>query len=149
MTYPMWWLLPTLPETHSALVHSIIADESPKQSGENSSKYEVKTDRLIEAMQLISKVKEKLEVLQRCNSDDWLWQTELHFHAWTAEELQISTHYDLPPMKYEVALEIINRSNRQKVWSGLLVPAELKVITLLAADIGRRIGDELDGPKPD
>jgi hypothetical protein len=55
------------------------------------------------------------------------------------EELTINL-----PHRYEIHIQLGSKGLHQFY----LTPAEFTAITLVNADTGRRIGDELDGPKP-
>ena len=86
---------------------------------------------------------------------------------WASPQIQLSveslSNTPLPPYRYEVELILVapsvdyhthnpNQSDPKLAQSNnkhlMLSPAELSLITHLDYDIGRRIGDELDGQPP-
>jgi hypothetical protein len=108
--------------------------------------------RHLEVQQLLQTTKEKLSELQDCTDLPWIWDAVLQYEPWSAEEKNMLGEEAslLPPLKYQVSLKLTCSSQETFAQEVLvtLTPAELKVITLLNADIGRRIGDELDGRRP-
>jgi hypothetical protein len=106
----------------------------------------------LEVQHLLQTTKEKLSELQDRTDLPWVWDAELQYEPWSDEEKNILREQAsfLPPLKYQVSLKLTCSSQDDLTREVLvtLAPAELKVITLLNADIGRRIGDELDGRRP-
>ena len=68
------------------------------------------------------------------------WCVALHVKALLKNE---ETDFNLPH-RYEIHIQLGVKGLHQFY----LTPAEFTAITLVNADIGRRIGDELDGPRP-
>ena len=92
----------------------------------------------------------KRTALSEYSTNDYLWAAQLSFDTWSESELielkQLSPNHAHSPMKYWVELSVSHASNF--TYSCQLSPAELKVMTLIDPDLGRRIGDELDGQRP-
>jgi hypothetical protein len=129
-----WWLLPTLPEGYLESIERLI--KTPKDESN------ISTD--IRA--LITESELKLASLQKIEHEPWIWDVNLIFHEWSTYELHSLSAYTLPPMKYQVQVNATSPS--AETLSLLFTPAELRIITLLNNDLGRRIGDELDGRRP-
>ena len=146
-----WWFLPTLPQDYERFLalnlERIISFVRTHQSSEFKdahSQYDLELIPLFESTQL------KLESLSERSSDDYLWTAQLNFKAWSESELaalecldEIDTH---SPLKYWVELSITHASTPS--YTCQISPAEHKAITLMDRDMGRRIGDELDGKHP-
>ena len=147
----LWWFLPTLPSEY---------EESLNQSLEQALAYirdpksvDLTNLGLSHASELIPLLKAtelKRTPLSECSTDDYLWAAQLNFDTWSESELielkQLSPNNAHSPLKYWVELSISHASNF--TYSCQLSPAELKVMTLIDPDLGRRIGDELDGQRP-
>lgn len=89
------------------------------------------------------------DALQRLRDAQALtWIADLSVSPWgSLEELSVDGE-PLPPARYEVTLTLINADHGQEPMRLTLSPAELRLITELDHEIGRRIGDELDGQRP-
>ena len=146
-----WWFLPTLPQDYERFLASnleqIISFIRTRQSFEfkgTQSKYDLELAPLFKSADL------KLKSLNERSSDEYLWTAQLKFKAWSESELamlerldEIDTH---SPLKYWVELSITHDSSPS--YTCQISPAEHKAITLMDRDLGRRIGDELDGKLP-
>ena len=146
-----WWFLPTLPQDYERFLTSnleqILSLARTYQSSEfkdTHSKYD------LELVPLFNSAELKLKSLNERSSDEYLWTAQLTFKAWSESELselerldEIDTH---SPLKYWVELSITHVSKPS--YSCQISPAEHKAITLMDRDLGRRIGDELDGKHP-
>ena len=152
MTYAQpWWFLPTLPQDYERFlasnlerILSSVRDPANSEFKDNNSNYDS------ELMPLFKSTKLKLESLSERSSDDYLWTAQLKFKAWSESELamlerldEIDTH---SPLKYWVELSITH--DLSPSYTCQISPAEHKAITLMDRDLGRRIGDELDGKLP-
>ena len=94
---------------------------------------------------LFNTTRQTIKQLLEIEAQPWVWDVTLIFEEWQSQEQSALKAYILPPMKYQVRIEA--RSPTAE-WSCILTPAELRVITMINPDLGRRIGDELDGRKP-
>jgi hypothetical protein len=68
-----------------------------------------------------------------------LWTVELLPKPW-----RVKPDEGAPPFRYEVHVAMGDPVTHHLY----LTPAELTVITMIDPDLGRAIGDELDGPRP-
>jgi|MGYP003960645703 hypothetical protein len=132
-TQTTWWLLPTLPEGYLESIERLI--KVPKEESNVSA----------DIRALITEAELKLALLQKIEHEPWVWDVSLIFHEWSEHELHSLSAYTLPPMKYQVQVNATSPSETQSL---LFTPAELRIITLFNSDLGRRIGDELDGRRP-
>ena len=143
-TVPTWWLLSVIPDQYLGLLEQSIASDTASKIGSSAHQ---------EVLRLLKQAQEKLTELQKRSSDSWVWDAELLYENWSPDEKRdLNKQIEfLPPLKYLVSLKTSQYSDEDsdlEECSLLLTPAEFKVITLLNSDIGRRIGDELDGRRP-
>lgn len=159
LTPKSWWFLSVLPSDYLEILESEIksiqaflqtfedqalSDLTPQSRLEN---YDVDLSQL-----LISTELKRRRLLEQ-SSETYLWSASLHFEPWSKQaELELerfANSAQKAPLKYWVKLSIINKKEPEySEFTCLLCPAELKVMTLLDSDLGRRIGDELDGQRP-
>ena len=139
-TLPAWWSLSVLPSSYEGGLSQALSaavDDSP-------------VDEQSEYQALITSTREVISTLRSRMSARWI--ATLHMFEWSAS--QESTRAKLietcaresisapPPLCYRVVLEIESQML-------VLSPASLALITRLDHEIGRRIGDELDGQRPE
>ena len=80
----------------------------------------------------------------------------MSYRPWSDDEREAIAHYNLPPLRYQVEVAIqphlvdqeSKSSESGESCNRSLTPAELSLITALDSEVGRRIGDELDGQRP-
>ena len=126
---PLWCHLPNLSdERYQGIVEAL----SNNQIG---SEYSFMAER----------VRHVLAVLNEFNSGTWC--AELTLLPWPSETgLSIEEERGRPPYQYVVKLDL---SKDGVVANTLYLSAiELRLVTEFNPDLGRRIGDELDGPRP-
>ena len=89
------------------------------------------------------------DALQRLRDAQALtWIADLNVSPWESlKDLSVDGE-SLPPARYEVMLTLVDADHDQEPTRLTLSPAELRLITELDHEIGRRIGDELDGQRP-
>lgn len=94
---------------------------------------------------MAERVRHVLAVLNEFNSGTWY--AELTLLPWPSETgLSIEEERGRPPYQYVVKLDL---SKDGVVANTLYLSAiELRLVTEFNPDLGRRIGDELDGPRP-
>ena len=152
---PLWWYLPTIP---SAYRNALSTLQSKAQSIQTASD----AQRIIstEIQQLWDQVNQTMTLLRDAQSYVWLAEIELAPWVWGAPQqrhaLEELSNAPLPPYRYTVELTLITPPeiasgdmNLEHASQELkLTPAELALITQLDYDLGRRIGDELDGQRP-
>jgi hypothetical protein len=90
---------------------------------------------------VIAHVRELCGVLSAHVDDVWL--ASLSFEPWPEDAEEVSTR---PPARYSVRLDLVHDGDRVTRLS--LSPIEMRLITALDPELGRRIGDELDGQRP-
>jgi len=168
---PLWWYLPTTPLIyHDALsalrstddspdhlaVHILEASQSAQQLGESQVSSHPEVD------QLWDRVNQLMKTLRGAQARVWLADIKLESWTWPSpqaqQELERLNRVALPPYRYTVELTLVAPQAHAKSepddLGGLsdqhliLTPAELSLITRLDYDLGRRIGDELDGQRP-
>jgi hypothetical protein len=109
---------------------------------------------------VIQSAQAAIGLLRERSDDQWLWIAEMNFRPWLEQEKRtLSSEYEnLLFMLYFVELSIVHCIERELDFSSMqrihpiktlfLSPAELRLIIMIDADLGRRIGDELDGVRP-
>jgi hypothetical protein len=169
---PLWWYLPTTPlRYHDALsalrskddspdhlaVHLSEASQSVQQLGESTVASHPEVD------QLWGQVNQTIQTLR--TAQDRVWLADIKLMPWTwpspqaQQELERLNRIALPPYRYTVELTLVapQKTHAKSKPDDLgelsdqhliLTPAELSLITRLDYDLGRRIGDELDGQRP-
>jgi len=174
-THPLWWYLPTIPARyHQAL--STLASEyhlvnvTRPWATESPSTSEELNDSVLQEIQLLwTRVLQTLGTLRSSQHSQWLADLHLTSWQWTSPQVQQSVESlietPMPPYRYEVELILVappvdhlTENPNQEICEPqitqvenkrlILSPAELALITQLDYDIGRRIGDELDGQPP-
>ena len=130
--------MPTLPEGNIEALECLAHPNDPSKATSTAPSEEL--------LLLFTKTKETVHKLLEVEDKPWIWDVSLVFEAWHEQEQSALSAYSLPPMKYQVRIEA--SAPHAASWSCLLTPAELRVITMIHADLGRRIGDELDGRRP-
>lgn len=147
----LWWFLPTLPSEYEeflkrSLEQALFCIRDPKRADLAN----LGLSHASELIPLLKTIELKQTALSECSTDDYIWTAELNFDTWSESELtelkQLSPNNAHSPLKYWVELSISHASNA--IYSCQLSPAELKLMTLMDPDLGRRIGDELDGQRP-
>lgn len=122
---PLWWYLPVTPQ----------------------SCHETET-----AQELITSSRNALSVLRDAFDHFWSAELQLDVWAWSSpdeeRDLVALNQGPLPPARYAVALTLLDASSQEVICQLTLSPAELRMITELDPEVGRRIGDELDGERP-
>ena len=147
----LWWFLPTLPsEYENSLKQSLEEALAYIKDPKDADLANLGLSHSSELLPLLETTELKRTALSEYSTDDYLWTAQLNFDTWSESELielkQLSPNHAHSPMKYWVELSISHVSNF--TYSCQLSPAELKVMTLVDPDLGRRIGDELDGQRP-
>ena len=169
-THPLWWYLPTLPSRyHGALFALASASDQvnitrlwPAESSSNSEELDASV--LLEIQLLWTQGRQTLNALQNAQSSQWLADLRMTSWQWPSPQVQHSVESlidtPVPPYRYEVELILVaqpvdHHTNQEEPRPAqsenrrlILSPAELALITHLDYDIGRRIGDELDGQPP-
>ena len=144
---PLWAYLPILSAQQEGALKAALDQSAPST--------EVT---LLEARKIVLAAKGAIHTLQ-CRSDDqWEWTATMSYRAWSPIERDRLTGHELPPLCYWVELTVKPRSlkleevtQQHADHSGKILrlsPVELRLITQLESDLGRRIGDELDGTLP-
>ena len=168
---PLWWYLPTTPlRYHDALsalrstddspdhlaVHILEASQSAQQLGESQVSSHAEVD------QLWDRVNQIMKILRGAQARVWLADIKLESWTWSSPQEQREIEHlngaSLPPYRYAVELTLVAPTPHRGMLSNgsselsdhrlTLTPAELSLITRLDYDLGRRIGDELDGQRP-
>ena len=170
---PLWWSLPTMPSTHrEALSRRQLQQGQGASSSRSvetllptSAEAETREDEHPEVSLLWDEVHLTLNTLRGARAWQWIAELKLSPWVWNSDEqrraLERLTGTPLPPHRYTVELMLIDpdamssdhlRSEpspaAQPQHQLRLTPAELALITQLDYDVGRRIGDELDGISP-
>jgi hypothetical protein len=151
---PLWWYSAVPPEMYAQLIAQLI------DYGELTSDPKVNAEREIlqerEVMRLFRSVERCIEALRDRLSESWLWEVSMSYRPWSDDEREAIAHYNLPPLRYQVEVAIqphlVDQESKSgesgEPWNRSLTPAELSLITALDSEVGRRIGDELDGQRP-
>jgi hypothetical protein len=158
-TSKSWWFLSVLPSHYLDVLESEIGSiQALLRTFEDQALSDLTPQSRLETYdvdlsQLLISTERKRRLLLKQSSETYLWSASLHFEPWSKQaELELerfANSAQKAPLKYWVELSILNEKESEfSVFNCLLCPAELKVMTLLDSDLGRRIGDELDGQRP-
>ena len=135
---PLWAYMPTLTAERENAITEVLEGAAHPSSALL----------FTEACQMVHSAREALQVLAGCSSEEWQWRANMRHSAWSESERAQLTGEFLPPLRYWVELRLVDSSVEEREFSLSMTPTELRLITQLDPDIGRRIGDELDGVRP-
>ena len=152
---PLWWYLPTIPSAYRDILSTLRPKAQTIQAASS-------TQIIIspEIRQLWDQVNQTMTLLRDAQSHVWLARLDLTPWVWDSPRqrraLEKLSSDPLPPYRYNVELTLIippeivsgDMDLERASQTFKLTPAELALITQLDYDLGRRIGDELDGQRP-
>lgn len=100
-----------------------------------------------EAEQVVLATKTAISFLKKRCNDCWEWRATILYRDWLESERACLLNEVLPPLCYSIELKIreLKTGLEERI---LLSPIVCRLITQLDPDLGRRVGDELDGLRP-
>lgn len=145
LDYGMWMYFPYLPDELQEAFDWLLSDPRPSR---NQHFEQYKDPHIKQARRVLKETQKMVESLALPPIEDpqkALWKVEMLSLDWP-ETMDESLCATLPPFRYQVHITWTTFDLTE--YELFLTPAHLRLITRLNEEIGRRIGDELDGPRP-